>query len=97
VIGSYENYYKDDSTQDGIDTGDQQSFGDAGYKVVFTPGQPEYGQLDVSMHEYFLDPNQPGLGESYLAYRENPLQVQVSSQYFQAVINFPLIMTWSND
>jgi hypothetical protein len=97
VIGSYENYYKDDSTEDVLDTGDQQSFGDAGYKVVFTPGQTEYGQLDVSMNEYFLDPYQPGLGANYLTFRENPLQVQVSSQYFQAVMYFPLIMTWSND
>jgi hypothetical protein len=95
VIGSYENFYKDDSTEDFLDTGDQKSFGDAGYKVVFTTGQVEYGQLDVSMLEYFLDPNQPGLGNNFLSYRDNPLQVQVSIQNYQTVLYFPLLLSWS--
>lgn len=97
VIGSYENYYKDDSSVDFLDTGDQLSFGDAGFKVIFSPDQTEYGQLDIFMNEYFLGPNQPGLGETYLAYKDYPLQINISSQDYIAVLYFPFIVHTPND
>jgi hypothetical protein len=92
IIGTVENYYKDNSATDNSDTGDQQSFGDAGFKVVFNPPQPEYGQLEVEAAEFYLAPLQPNLGFTYEGYLDNPLQINISSQDYSSVLYLPLVI-----
>ena len=95
AIGEYQNYYKDDSSIDYDDTGDQMSYGDSGFLIEFAkppePAQNEYGTLEVDMVEFFLGPNSPNVGQSYLDYKENPFQVLVTSQEFYLEIFFPMI------
>jgi hypothetical protein len=96
VVGAYLNYYKDDSATDYEDTGDWQSYGDSGFEILFEQGQTEYGQLDVEMVEYFLDPNQPKIGDTYLGCKENPLDeddMVISSQEYEVVYFFPLVIS----
>ena len=92
IIGTVENYYKDNSATDGSDTGDQQSFGDAGFKVTFTSTQPEYGWFEVEAAEFYLGPLQPNLGSTYAGYLDNPFQVGISSQDYVSIHYFPLII-----
>jgi hypothetical protein len=87
-----ENYYLDTTSDPGDDTGDFQSFGDSGYKVVFRSTATEYGQLDVNTLEFILPPNQPNLGATYVNYNQNPLQFIPTSQEFTVTYYFPLIL-----
>jgi hypothetical protein len=87
-----ENYYLDTTSDPGDDTGDFQSFGDSGYNVKFRPEAIEYGQLDVFSLEFILPPNQPNIGGTYVNYKQNPLQVILTSQEFTATYYFPLIL-----
>lgn len=95
AIGEYQNYYKDDSSFDFYDTGDQMSFGDSGFLIEFAKPpekkQKEYGTLEVDMVEFFLGPNSPNVGQSYLENKENPFQVLATSQEFYTEIFFPMI------
>jgi hypothetical protein len=91
IIGSVENYYRDDLEADPFDTGDQQSFGDSGFVAVFSPDQTEYGQLEVKMTVYFLGPNLPNIGDTYSGYTNHPLQVEANSQEFLMAQYFPVL------
>jgi hypothetical protein len=87
-----ENYYLDTTSDPGDDTGDFQSFGDSGYNVKFRPEAIEYGQLDIFTLEFILPPNQPNVGATYVNYKQNPLQVILTSQEFSTTYYFPLIL-----
>jgi len=96
LIGEYQNYYKDNSVIDLFDTGDKQSFGDAGFRLEFDDTQQnEYGTLEVNTHDYFLGPNSPNVGETYLSYKENPFLVAAASQDFYTELYLPLILIGS--
>jgi hypothetical protein len=64
------NYYKDDSTVDDSDTGDQVSYGDMGYKL-----ESPTGLVRLSLAYYVLGADQGAVGGTYKDYRDNPLQV----------------------
>ena len=61
--GMIENYYKDDSTIDENDTGDQRSFADAGIKI-----DNPTGTASIRFLEFILDPDQPRVGGTYRNY-----------------------------
>lgn len=73
--GTLSNYYKDDQALDPDDTGDGQSFGDAGLRVD-TPS----GQVELGMFVFALEPAQPNVGATYQGYLANPLEVTVTAQ-----------------
>ena len=73
--GTLTNYYKDDQTTDPEDTGDGQSFGDAGLRV-----EDPAGEVQVGLLNFVLDPGQPNVGALYRGYYENPLEVTVVAQ-----------------
>ena len=73
--GQLSNYYRDDQTVDPDDTGDGQSFGDAGL-VVDDPA----GEVNAETLTFFLDPNQPNLGLTYQSYYANPLEIVATAQ-----------------
>lgn len=76
--GQLANYYKDDETIDPDDTGDGQSFGDAGV-VVNNPA----GQVSAETLNFFLDPAQPNLGSIYQSYYANPLEFVTTAQSYE--------------
>jgi hypothetical protein len=78
--GTIENYYKDDSTIDGGDTGDQQSFADAGIKI-----DNPTGTASIRFLEFILDPDQPRIGGTYRNYFENPLIISIQEQTIKSV------------
>ncbi len=73
--GTQASYYKDDSAVDGDDTGDQRSYGDAGFEV----DTPNTGTYPLLGHVYFFTGTVPNVGNTYLEYYNNPLQVSVAS------------------
>lgn len=75
--GTLTNYYKDDQTQDNGDTGDLRSYGDAGLRVA-NPA----GLVSVDLLSYILDAGQPPLGEQFLDYYAQPLQVAATAQTY---------------
>ena len=68
-------YYKDDSTPDTSDTGDQMSYGDAGFQVS---NPPQNVQFELLTHTYFLNGQQSNVGATYQNYYTNPLDVQIA-------------------
>jgi hypothetical protein len=68
-------YYKDNNTVDPNDTGDQMSYGDAGFQVNVPAGGQTY---DLLVYTYFLTDAQPNVGATYFDYYLNPLDVQVA-------------------
>lgn len=75
--GTLSNYYKDDQALDPDDTGDGQSFGDAGLRV-YTPT----GQVELGTFVFVLEPAQPNVGATYQDYLANPLEVTVTAQTY---------------
>jgi hypothetical protein len=75
--GTLTNYYLDDATLDPNDTGDGQSFGDAGFRVDNPSGQVEVGNRYL-----ILDPALPNLGDRYQQEYANPLVVTAISQTY---------------
>lgn len=75
--GSISNYYKDDSSPDSGDTGDQKSYGDSGI-VASNPS----GELSFTMENYILPASQPNIGATYQRYKDNPLQLNLSDQNY---------------
>ena len=68
-------YYKDDLTVDGDDTGDQLSYGDAGFQVYdLNPGT--YTLLEYT---YFLTGVTANVGAIYANYYDNPIQANVGA------------------
>jgi hypothetical protein len=59
------------------DTGDQRSYGDAG--VV---ADDLSGLVVVDMLAYVLDPLQPNVGQQFLAYYDEPLDVTAIRQHY---------------
>jgi hypothetical protein len=73
--GALSNYYKDDSTYDPQDTGDHQSFGNAGYRV----DNPS-GIVGLKLMAYVLDPGLPNVGATYRSDYDNPLRATTTQQ-----------------
>jgi hypothetical protein len=71
--GTQSTYYKDDDGIDSKDTGDQRSYGDAGFQVQ----DPNPGTHTVTGYSYFLTGTTSNVGELFTAYFDNPLQVSV--------------------
>ncbi len=81
-------YYKDDSAIDGTDTGDQRSYGDAGFQV----DDPTPGTYSVLGHIYFLTGTTANVGASYVAYYDNPLEVSIVRFTPEWTIYLPLAL-----
>jgi hypothetical protein len=79
--GALSNYYKDDSAYDPQDTGDHESFGDAGYRV-----DNPAGEVGLKLTAYVLDPSQPNIGATYRSYYDNPLQVITAQQVYRCTV-----------
>ncbi len=94
ITGWLDNYYIDDSNYDD-GTGDSQSYGDSGIMVEWPPETPkdEYGTFAVEMLSFFLDPNQPNIGDTYQEYADddNALEVNTTSQEFMGILYLPII------
>jgi hypothetical protein len=76
--GSLSNYYKDDQTPDPDDTGeDQQSFGDAGFRV-----DAPSDQIAFEILTFVLDPAQPNIGATFRSYDTHPLEVTAAAQSY---------------
>jgi hypothetical protein len=88
IGGTSSTYYKDDSTIDGSDTGDQQSFGDAGFQV----DDPSPGTYNVLGHIYFLTGTTANVGATYVDYYDNPLEVNIAPFTPKWCIYLPLAM-----
>lgn len=84
--GTLTNYYKDDQTTDPNDTGDGQSFGDAGFRV-----EDPAGEVQVGLLSFVLDPGQPNVGALYRGYYENPLEVTLVAQGEVHMLYLPLM------
>lgn len=84
--GTLTNYYKDDQTTDPDDTGDGQSFGDAGFRADDPAGEVAFG-----LFNFVLDPGQPNVGALYRGYYENPLEVTVVAQGEVHMLYLPLL------
>jgi hypothetical protein len=86
--GTLSNCYVDDATVDPDDTGDGQSFGDAGFRV-----DDPVGQVEIGLLTFILPPGQPNLGVIYQDYFENPLEVTVAAQGAQSAY-LPLVFKY---
>ncbi|MGD8398229.1 MAG: hypothetical protein PVG11_05180 [Anaerolineae bacterium] len=86
--GTISNYYEDDATLAGNDTGDQQRFGDAGFRVDLPSGQGI-----VMSGAFVLGPDEPNEGAAYADYFANPFEVTTSVQRRGGnAIYLPLVM-----
>ena len=86
--GTQSTYYKDDSTVDSDDTGDQRSYGDAGLQV----DDPNAGTYTILGHVYFLTETTANVGATYLDYYDNPLQASVAVPLPKWYIYLPLVV-----
>jgi hypothetical protein len=86
--GTQSTYYKDDSTVDSDDTGDQRSYGDAGLQV----DDPNAGTYTILGHVYFLTGTTANVGATYLDYYDNPLQASVAVPLPKWYIYLPLVV-----
>ncbi len=78
-------YYKDDSTIDDYDTGDEKSYGDSGIQI---DGTETYivGDISITYESYFLSANeQYALGEELAGNFSSPLQLNINSTNFVPV------------
>lgn len=75
--GTLSNYYEDDASQDPDDTGDQRSYGDAGFRVDNPSGQVSFELFNV-----VLGPQQPNVGALYRSYHDQPLQTTATAQTY---------------
>jgi hypothetical protein len=82
--GQLGTYYLDDDTLDPDDTGDQLSYGDAGFFIT-NPG----GLLQVQQQLYFLSGQQGNQGSLFAQQAANPLQATISWQHPPARPNCP--------
>ena len=76
--GAVSTYYLDNSALNGDDTGDQRSFGDAGF-IVDEPA----GLVQIDLATYVLDPLQPNVGPLFKSYQAHPLQATAVAQAWQ--------------
>jgi hypothetical protein len=73
--GTPSTYYKDDSTAESSDTGDQRSYGDAGLQVQ----NPTPGIYTMQGHVYVLTGTTNSVGSIYESYYDHPLLVDVGA------------------
>jgi len=88
--GTVSNYYKDDSAIDTSDTGDRQSYGDAGLRID-DPG----AIISFTLVAYVLPPGTAtNVGATYFARATNPLTATSAQQNFPSTtfIYLPLIL-----
>jgi hypothetical protein len=83
------NYYWDVSDPDPDDTGDQQSFGDAGFKVSW-PNEV----INMTFATYVLGASQPNVGATYEQYRNNPLEAAATAQSFDDCLASGIALGW---
>jgi hypothetical protein len=68
-------YYKNDLTVDGDDTGDQRSYGDAGFQVY----NPNPGTYTLLGYTYFLTGVTVNVRATYANYYDSPIQANVGA------------------
>jgi len=85
--GTQSTYHKDDGTIDSVDTGDQRSYGDAGFQV----NNPNPGSYTTLGHTYFLTGITTNVGTTYVDYYDNPIQVSVTAFTPVWTIYLPLV------
>jgi hypothetical protein len=85
--GTQSTYYKDDSAVDSDDTGDQLSYGDAGFRT----DDPNPGTYTILGQMYFLTGTTTNVGATYVDYYEHPLQVEVAAYVGVFKIFLPLL------
>jgi hypothetical protein len=76
--GLLSNYYRDDVTRERDDTGDGQSFGDAGFQI-----DAPSGGVNLGLIIFVLDPNLPNTGATYQNYAHNPLLATTQVEEYQ--------------
>ncbi|HNB51442.1 MAG TPA: hypothetical protein PK530_05845, partial [Anaerolineales bacterium] len=74
ALNGMSTYYKDNSTTDPEDTGDQKSYGDNGFQVS---NPPQNQSFDLVLQTIFLSGNQPNVGATYFNIYLNPPETQV--------------------
>jgi hypothetical protein len=72
--GGQSTYYKDNSAVDSDDTGDQLSYGDAGFQAEDLNSRI----YKILMHTYFLTGTTANVGPTYVDYYDQPLQASVA-------------------
>lgn len=85
--GVQSTYYKDDSTVDSNDTGDQRSYGDAGLQIA----GPNPGIYTLLGQIYFLTGTTANVGQTYADYYDNPIQVTVEAFPSQHYVYLPVL------
>ncbi len=73
ALAGMSTYYKDNSTLDPEDTGDQMSYGDNGFQVA---NPPQSQLFELLVQTVFLSGAQPNVGATYFNTYLNPLTVQ---------------------
>lgn len=87
--GNLTNAYLDDSTLDPNDTGDQQSYGDHGYRI----DDPD-GTVTIEQTLYLLQGGTGNVGITYQSWHENPLTYTTASETYSGNISryLPIII-----
>jgi RNA polymerase subunit RPABC4/transcription elongation factor Spt4 len=75
LIGTSTLYYLDDSTSNDAPDSDFGEYGNLGLSAT---NPPQSSTLDFSY--YFLAKNQPNVGQNYLNYTQNPIDITATSQ-----------------
>lgn len=73
IGGTVSHYYKDNSTIDGTDTGDQRSYGDSGVMIA----NPSSDQFTTETAQYILPGSQSNRGNEFYNNFNNPLHVSI--------------------
>lgn len=83
LIGDHQElYYKDNSTINPEDTGDQMAYGECGIQV-YDLENPIAGTFSLATTMYYLGPNHtPAIGDTLADQFANPLDIQVVSNAF---------------
>ena len=80
------NYYKDDSTVDGDDTGDQRSFGDSG--LVVDKSGDTLGDAYIAQTAYILPPQSGNVGDLAEQWLHNPLLATTAVEHYLSIAVF---------
>lgn len=83
------NYYRDDAGSDPQDTGDKQSFGDAGFQMV----NPTH-TAQMLMANYVLPANLGAVGATYRDYYSNPVQTAATTQDYDDCTPDGVAFSW---
>jgi len=88
IEGTQSTYYEDNnSAADSGDTGDQLSYGDAGFQAA----DPNTGTYTILGQMYFLTGTTTNVGATYANYYDHPLQVEVAEYVGTFKIYLPLL------